>query len=365
MLRSLSSVVSKAAIRPSSVAPAVARGFHASALRQKEMTVRDALNLALEEEMKRDEKVFLMGEEVGQYQGAYKVSKGLLDKFGPSRVIDTPITEMGFAGIGVGAGLAGLRPIIEFMTFNFSLQAIDHIINSAAKAHYMSGGDLTCPIVFRGPNGAASAVAAQHSQCFAAWFGSVPGLKVLAPWNAEDAKSMMKAAIRDNSPVVFLENELMYGQTFNVSDEVLDPEYVAPIGKAKIEKAGKHVTVVTFSKMVGLSLQAAQQLAGEGIDVEVINLRSIRPLDRATIIESVKKTSRLVTVEEGWPHFGVGAEIASTVFESEAFDYLDAPVERVTGADIPMPYAFNLEKLAVPQVENIVRAIKRTVYRKK
>jgi pyruvate dehydrogenase E1 component beta subunit len=310
----------------------------------------------MEEEMKRDSRVFLLGEEVAQYDGAYKVSKGLLAKLGPDRIIDTPITEAGFAGIAVGAAMAGLRPICEFMTWNFSLQAIDHIINSAAKTHYMSGGQQAVPIVFRGPNGPSGAVGAQHSQCFAAWYGSCPGLKVVAPWDAEDAKGLMKAAIRDNNPVVFLESESMYGEAFPITADLTNPDFLIPIGKAKIMRAGTDVTIVTFSRPVGKCLKAAAELAAKGISAEVINLRSIRPLDRDTIIQSVKKTSRLVTVEEGWPQHGVGAEIISLVNE-ECFDYLDAPPLRVTGADVPMPYAFNLEDHVTPQVNNIVNMV--------
>lgn len=339
----------------------------ASALRNysgatKEMTVRDALNSALDEEMSADPKVLLMGEEVGQYQGAYKISKGLLDKYGPDRVIDTPITEAGFTGIGVGAAYSGCKPVIEFMTFNFSMQAIDHIINSAAKSNYMSAGQIPVPIVFRGPNGAAAGVGAQHSQCYAAWFGAVPGLKVVAPYSSEDARGLLKAAIRDPDPVVFLENELLYGESFPVSAEVLDSSFCLPIGKAKIEREGKDVTITAFSKMVGFSLQAAEILAKEGISAEVINLRSIRPLDRATINASVRKTNRLVTVEEGFPQHGVGAEICTSVVE-DSFGYLDAPVERISGTDVPMPYAANLERMALPQVDDIVRAAKRACYR--
>lgn len=328
----------------------------------KELTVRDALNSALDEEMAADPKVFIMGEEVGEYQGAYKVSRGLLEKYGPDRVRDTPITEAGFAGIGVGAAYYGLRPVVEFMTFNFSMQAIDHIINSAAKSNYMSSGQLSVPIVFRGPNGAAAGVGAQHSQCYSAWYASCPGLKVLTPYSSEDARGLLKAAIRDPDPVVFLENELLYGESFPVSANVLDSNFCLPIGKAKIEREGKHVTITSFSKMVGYALQAAEILSRDGISAEVINLRSIRPLDRDTITASVKKTNRLVTVEEGFPQHGVGAEICAIVVE-ECFEYLDAPVERIAGADVPMPYAANLERLAVPQVEDIVRAAKRACYR--
>ncbi|KAG6413198.1 hypothetical protein SASPL_125905 [Salvia splendens] len=312
------------------------------------MTVRDAINSALDEEMSADPKVFMMGEEVGEYQGAYKITKGLLDKYGPERVVDTPITEAGFTGIGVGAAYHGLRPVVEFMTFNFSMQAIDHIINSAAKSNYMSAGQISVPIVFRGPNGAASGVGAQHSQCYAAWFGSCPGLKVLAPYSAEDARGLLKAAIRDPDPVVFLENELLYGESFPVSAETLDSSFCVPIGKAKIEREGKDVTIVAYSKMVGFSLQAADILAKEGINAEVINLRSIRPLDRSAVNASVRKTNRIVTVEEGFPQHGVGAEICATVVE-DSFEYLDAPVERIAGADVPTPYAANIERMAFPQ----------------
>mmetsp|Transcript_15429 Transcript_15429/g.60298 ORF Transcript_15429/g.60298 Transcript_15429/m.60298 type:complete len:358 (-) Transcript_15429:26-1099(-) len=324
----------------------------------KAMTVREALNSAIAEEMRKDEKVLVMGEEVAQYQGAYKVTKGLLEEFGVKRVVDTPITEAGFAGIGVGAGMAGLKPIVEFMTWNFALQAIDHIVNSAAKLRYMSGGKLGSPIVFRGPNGPPRGVGAQHSQCFAAWYGSVPGLKVVAPWNCEDARGLMKAAIRDPNPVVMLENEILYNETFDVSKEALDSEFVIPIGQAKIEREGTDLTIVTFQRMVGESLKAAAELEQEGISVEVVNLRSIRPLDIGTITESVKKTNRLMTVEEGWPHFGVGAEIAATAMEY-CFDDLDAPVERITGADVPMPYAHTIEADAMVKVENIVNGARR------
>ncbi|KAI9362522.1 thiamine diphosphate-binding protein [Zopfochytrium polystomum] len=315
----------------------------------------------MDEEMTADEKVFILGEEVARYNGAYKVTKGLLDKFGEKRVIDTPITEMGFAGIAVGAALAGLKPICEFMTFNFSMQAIDHVVNSAAKTRYMSGGTIEVPIVFRGPNGAAAGVAAQHSQCFAAWYGSVPGLKVVSPWSAEDAKGLLKAAIRDPNPVVVLENELMYGISFDVSDAVLSKDFVLPFGKAKVELEGSDVTIVAHSRPVGFALDAAKELAKLGVKAEVINLRSIRPLDMDTIIASVKKTNHLVTVEGGWPMFGVGSEIAAQILESEAFDHLDAPILRVAGADIPMPYAQNLETLSLPSVNNIVNAVKKSL----
>ncbi|MBE0531630.1 MAG: pyruvate dehydrogenase complex E1 component subunit beta [Rhodospirillales bacterium] len=323
------------------------------------MTVREALRDAMVEEMRRDETVFLMGEEVAQYQGAYKISQGLLEEFGEKRVIDTPITEHGFAGLGVGAAFSGLRPIVEFMTFNFAMQAMDQIINSAAKTLYMSGGQMGCPIVFRGPNGAAARVAAQHSQCFGSWFAHIPGLKVLVPYSGADAKGLLKAAIRDPNPVIFLENEILYGRTFEVP---IDPDFVLPIGRAKIERSGKDVTLVTFSLMVETALKAAEALAEEGIDAEVINLRSLRPLDTETIVASVKKTNRIVSIEEGWPTAGIGSEIAALMME-HAFDYLDAPVVRVAGADVPMPYAANLEKLALPQVETIIEAAKAVCYK--
>jgi pyruvate dehydrogenase E1 component beta subunit len=297
------------------------------------------------EEIERDPKVFLIGEEVGQYNGAYKVSKGMYDKYGPARIWDTPISEAGFTGIGVGAGLMGLKPIVEFMTWNFSLQAIDHIVNSCAKSHYMSAGDLNCPIVFRGINGVSAGVAAQHSQCFASWYSSVPGLKVVAPWNVEDIRGLLKASIRDPDPVVFLENEMMYGVTFDSPDHVFDKDFVLPLNQAKVEREGTDVTITAFSKMVGFSLQAADILKSQhGINAEVINLRCLRPLDRNTIIKSVKKTNRIVSVEEGWPQCGIGAEIAASIMETEAFDHLDAPLERITGADIPMPYSISIER---------------------
>jgi pyruvate dehydrogenase E1 component beta subunit len=325
----------------------------------KKVTVREALRDAMAEEMRADENVFLMGEEVAQYQGAYKVSQGLLDEFGARRVIDTPITEHGFAGLGVGAAFGGLKPIVEFMTFNFAMQAIDQIINSAAKTLYMSGGQMGCPIVFRGPNGAASRVAAQHSQCYASWYAHCPGLKVVAPWSAADAKGLLKAAIRDPNPIIFLENEILYGQSFEVPDT---SDFVLPIGRAKIERPGKHVTITAFSIMVGKALQAAEELAKEGIEAEVINLRSLRPLDTGTIVESVKRTNRLVSVEEGWPFAGIGSELAALMMD-EAFDWLDAPVKRVAGLDIPLPYAANLEKLSLPQPADIVAAAKAVLYR--
>jgi pyruvate dehydrogenase E1 component beta subunit len=325
----------------------------------KTQTVREALRDAMAEEMRRDPNVFLMGEEVAEYQGAYKISQGLLEEFGAKRVIDTPITEHGFAGLGVGAAFGGLKPIVEFMTFNFAMQAVDHIINSAAKTLYMSGGQMGCPIVFRGPNGAAARVAAQHSQCYASWYAHIPGLKVVAPWSAADAKGLMKAAIRDPNPIIFLENEILYGQSFQVPDA---PDFVLPIGKAKIEREGAHVTLVAFSIMVGKALQAAEALAKEGIEAEVINLRTIRPMDTATIITSLAKTNRCVTVEEGWATSGIGAEIAAQIME-QGFDHLDAPVARVAGKDVPMPYAANLEVLALPQVADIVAAAKSVCYR--
>ncbi|HOZ29076.1 MAG TPA: pyruvate dehydrogenase complex E1 component subunit beta [Hyphomonadaceae bacterium] len=341
---------------------AAAEGLHDPTLPDgvtyKKTSVRDALRDAIAEEMRRDESVFLMGEEVGQYQGAYKVSRGLLEEFGDRRVIDTPITEYGFAGLGVGAAFGGLKPIVEFMTFNFAMQAIDHIINSAAKTLYMSGGQMGCPIVFRGPNGAASRVGAQHSQDYSAWYGHVPGLKVLAPYDAADAKGLLKAAIRDPNPVVFLEHELMYGVEFDVP-EVED--FVLPIGKARIRREGTDVTLVAHSRMVKFALDAAEELADIGIEAEVIDLRSLRPLDTATVIESVKKTNRIVCCEEGWRFFGVGAEIAAAVTE-HAFDYLDAPPMRVAQKDVPLPYAANLEKLSLPHASDIVEAAKKVCY---
>ena len=323
------------------------------------VTVRDALRDAMAEEMRRDPDVFLMGEEVAQYQGAYKVSRDLLQEFGDKRVIDTPITEHGFAGLGVGAAMAGLKPIVEFMTFNFAMQAIDHIINSAAKTLYMSGGQLKTSIVFRGPNGAAARVAAQHSQDYAAWYGHVPGLIVLAPYDAADAKGLLKAAIRNPNPVVFLEHEMLYGTEFDVPEGI---DWVVPIGKAKVRREGTGVTLVAYSRMVGFCLKAAEELAAEGIEAEVIDLRSIRPMDYATVIASVKKTNRLVTVEEGCGPMGVGAEIAAKVV-AEAFDYLDAPPARVHQEDVPLPYAANLEALSMPSVEKIVNAAKAVCYR--
>jgi pyruvate dehydrogenase E1 component beta subunit len=321
----------------------------------KPTTVREALREAMSLEMRADKNVFLMGEEVAQYQGAYKISQGMLDEFGPRRVIDTPITEHGFTGMAVGAAMNGLKPIVEFMTFNFAMQAIDQIINSAAKTLYMSGGQMGCPIVFRGPNGAASRVGAQHSQCYASWYAHCPGLKVVAPWSAADAKGLLRAAIRDPNPVIFLENEILYGHTF---DCPVGDNFILPIGKAKIEREGTDITIVAFSIMVDVALKAAETLAEQGISAEVINLRTIRPLDVETIVASVKKTSRVVSVEEGWPFAGIGAEIAMTVTE-HCFDWLDAPPMRVAGLDVPMPYAANLEKLALPQPGWVVDAVKK------
>ncbi|MBN7756416.1 pyruvate dehydrogenase complex E1 component subunit beta [Nitratireductor aquimarinus] len=322
-------------------------------------TVREALRDAMAEEMRRDGDVFVMGEEVAEYQGAYKVTQGLLQEFGDKRVVDTPITEHGFAGVGVGAAFAGLKPIVEFMTFNFAMQAIDQIVNSAAKTLYMAGGQMGAPIVFRGPNGAAARVAAQHSQCYAAWYGHIPGLKVVMPYTAADAKGLLKAAIRDPNPVIFLENEILYGQSFDVPK--MD-DFVLPIGKARIHKTGKDATIVSFGIGMTYAVKAAEELAAEGIDVEIVDLRTIRPMDLDTVIESVKKTNRLVTVEEGFPQSSVGAHIASQVMQ-RAFDHLDAPVITVAGKDVPMPYAANLEKLALPSVAEVVEAVKAVSYR--
>jgi len=322
-------------------------------------SVREALRDAMAEEMRADDRVFVMGEEVAQYQGAYKVTQGLLDEFGERRVIDTPITEYGFAGIGTGAAMGGLRPVVEFMTFNFAMQAIDHIINSAAKTNYMSGGQMRCPVVFRGPNGAASRVGAQHSQNYAPWYAAVPGLIVIAPYSAADAKGLLKAAIRSPDPVVFLENELLYGQSFEVPR--LD-DYVLPIGKARVCREGKDVTLVSYSIGVGLALEAAEKLAGEGIEAELIDLRTLRPLDKHTILASLKKTNRMVVVEEGWPVCSIASEIISIVME-EGFDDLDAPVLRVTNEDVPLPYAANLEKAALIKSDDIIAAVKKVCYR--
>jgi pyruvate dehydrogenase E1 component beta subunit len=326
----------------------------------KTITVREALRDAMAAEMRADADVFLIGEEVAQYQGAYKISQGLLEEFGPRRVMDMPITEHGFTGMAVGAAFTGLKPIVEFMTFNFSMQAIDQIINSAAKTLYMSGGQLGCPIVFRGPNGAASRVAAQHSQCYASWYAHCPGLKVVSPWSAADAKGLLRAAIRDPNPVIVLENEILYGQSFECPTA---DDFILEIGKAKVEREGSDVTIVAFSIMVGMAMQAAEKLAEQGISAEVINLRSIRPLDTQTIAASVRKTNRLVTLEEGWPFAGIGAEVAMQIMET-AFDHLDAPPVRVTGVDVPMPYAANLEKLALPRLEQVVEAARSVTYRR-
>jgi pyruvate dehydrogenase E1 component beta subunit len=323
------------------------------------LSVREALRDAMAEEMRRDDRVFIIGEEVAEYEGAYKVTQGLLQEFGPRRVVDTPITEHGFAGLGIGAAFAGLRPIVEFMTFNFAMQAMDQIINSAAKTRYMSGGQMDCPIVFRGPNGAAARVAAQHSQDYATWYSHIPGLKVVMPYTAADAKGLLKSAIRDPNPVIFLENEILYGHKFEVP--ALD-DFLIPIGKARIARAGKDVTLVSFGIGMVHALQAAEELEREDIDAEVIDLRTIRPMDSATIIQSVKKTGRCITVEEGWPQSGVGAEIIAKIMEG-AFDYLDAPVIRICGKDVPMPYAANLEKLALPNAGEVVAAAKAVLYR--
>jgi len=361
--------VAEAAPAPVAAAPAAAGPISAASTfadpeipagtPMKKITVRDALRDAMAEEMRKDDRVFLMGEEVAQYQGAYKVSRELLQEFGDKRVIDTPITEHGFAGMGVGAAMAGLKPIVEFMTWNFAMQAIDHIINSAAKTLYMSGGQIKSSIVFRGPNGAASRVGAQHSQDYAAWYGNVPGLKVIAPYDAADAKGLLKAAIRDPNPVVFLEHEMMYGHEFDIPDV---EDWVVPIGKAKVRREGSDVTLVAYSRMVGFALKAAEELEKEGISAEVVDLRTIRPMDHATVLESVKKTNRLVTVEEGWGPMGVGAEIVARITEF-GFDYLDAPPLRVHQEDVPLPYAANLEALSLPSVEKIVKAAKAVSYR--
>jgi pyruvate dehydrogenase E1 component subunit beta len=323
------------------------------------MTVREALRDAIAEEMRRDGDVFLLGEEVAEYQGAYKVSQGLLEEFGARRVIDTPISEHGFAGLGIGAAMAGLRPIVEFMTWNFAMQAMDQLINSAAKTRYMSGGQMHCPIVFRGPDGPAARVAAQHSQEYSSWYAHIPGLVVIAPFTAADHKGLLKSAIRDPNPVIFLENELVYGHSFPVPDQA---DYLVPIGKARIARPGEHVTIVCYSRMVQLALEAAAALEADGVSAEVIDLRTLRPLDLDTIVASVKKTNRIVSVEEGWPFAGIGSEIAALMME-HAFDWLDAPVQRVTGKDVPLPYAANLERLALPQSEDIVAAAKAVAYR--
>lgn len=344
--------------KPTPVAHAADPALPAGTVMQK-LTVREALRDAMAEEMRSDPRVFVMGEEVAEYQGAYKVTQGLLEEFGPKRVIDTPITEHGFAGIGAGAAMGGLKPVIEFMTFNFAMQAIDHIINSAAKTNYMSGGQMRCPVVFRGPNGAASRVGAQHSQNYAPWYAAVPGLIVIAPYDAADSKGLLKAAIRCGDPVVFLENELVYGRTFDVP--VAD-DYILPIGKARIMRPGADVTLVSYSIGVGLALEAAEKLATEGIDAEVIDLRTLRPLDTATVLESLKKTNRLVVVEEGWPVCSIASEISAVCME-QGFDHLDAPVLRVTNEDVPLPYAANLEKLALVDTARIVKAVKQVCYK--
>ena len=342
---------------PPAAAPTPPEGTYSGAVAA--MTVREALRDAMAEEMRRDDRVLLMGEEVAEYQGAYKVSQGLLEEFGGKRVIDTPITEHGFAGLGVGAAFAGLRPIVEFMTWNFAMQGIDHIINSAAKTLYMSGGQVASPIVFRGPNGAAARVAAQHSQDYASWYAHCPGLIVIAPYSAADAKGLLKSAIRNDSPVLILENEILYGRNFD--DVPTDPEHLVPIGRARIARCGEHVTITAYSRMVEMALEAANALAEDGIEAEVIDLRTLRPLDTETIVHSVKKTNRIVSIEEGWPYAGVGSELAAVMME-QAFDWLDAPLKRVTGADVPMPYAANLEALALPQVESVVEAAKSILY---
>jgi len=342
---------------------AVARCFSTTPYSSQKMAVRDALNSAMDEELARDDRVFIMGEEVAQYDGAYKVTRGLWKKYGDKRVKDTPITEMGFAGIATGAAMAGLRPICEFMTFNFAMQAIDQVINSAGKTLYMSAGMVNVPMVFRGPNGAALGVAAQHSQCFASWYSQVPGLKVVSPWDAEDARGLLKAAIRDPDPVICLENELVYGLSYDVSDAVMDKDFVIEIGKAKVHRKGKDLTIVTHSRPMIHSIEAAEELAKHGIDVEIVNLRTLRPLDTPTIIESVKKTNHLITVEGGWPQCGIGSEICARIMESEAFHYLDAPVIRVTGADVPTPYAKTLEDVCFPQTSRIVEAVRKVLNR--
>ncbi|KAG2392996.1 hypothetical protein C9374_009573 [Naegleria lovaniensis] len=344
----------------------IQRNFSTKSTACVQITNRDAANKALDEELARDEKVFILGEEVAAYNGAYKITKGLFDKYGGDRVIDTPITEMGFAGIAVGAALGGLRPICEFMTFNFAMQAIDQIINSAAKGHHMSAGFLRCPIVFRGPNGAPPAVSAQHSQDYASWYANCPGLKVVCPYSAEDYKGLLKAAIRDDNPVIVLESESLYGQTFEIDEKILnDKDFVIPIGKSKVEREGKDITLVGYGRALNAALGAAERLQKEGISAEVINLRTIRPLDMVPILASVKKTNRLITVEEGWPHCGIGAEIIAQVMESDAFDYLDAPVLRCTGVDVPVPYAENLERACFPDPDIVCAAVNKVLYRKK
>jgi pyruvate dehydrogenase E1 component beta subunit len=349
----------------SSILPAVGtRAFSSGEV--IEMTVREAINQGIDEEMERDPTVFILGEEVAQYQGAYKVTKGLYDKYGGTRVIDTPITEMGFTGLAIGASLQNLRPIVEFMTINFSMQAIDQIVNSAAKQLYMSGGNLACPIVFRGPNGFSAGTAAQHSQCFAAWYSSIPGLKVVAPYSSEDAKGLIKAAIRDPNPVMILEHELMYGVSFPMSVAAQSSDFLIPIGSSKIERPGTDVTIISFSKTVGLALDAAQfAQESRGLSVEVLNLLSLRPLDRKAIIASAKKTGRVISLEQGWPQCGISSEIAAILMETEAFNYLDAPMERITGADVPMPYETALEHASLPQLDDVMSAVDRVTFRAK
>lgn len=327
------------------------------------MTVREALNQAMDEEIARDNRVFLIGEEVGQYDGAYKVSRGLWKKYGDRRVIDTPISEMGFAGLAIGAAMSGLRPICEFMTFNFSMQAIDQVINTAAKTFYMSAGNQHVPIVFRGPNGASAGVAAQHSQCFGSWYAHCPGLKVLSPYDCEDCKGLLKTAIRDPDPVVFLENEILYGQTFTLTEEAMSKDFLLPIGKAKIMRTGKDITLVAHARAVETCLLAAEDLAKKSIDCEVINLRTLRPLDFPTIIESVKKTNHMVTVEQGWPQCGIGADVCARIMENEAFFYLDAPIWRVTGVDVPMPYGTTLENETLPKPLDVSEAVHKVLGR--
>jgi pyruvate dehydrogenase E1 component beta subunit len=350
--------------QPTSTAPSppAAEAAPASPARgeAKSITVREALRDAMAEEMRRDDRVFIMGEEVAEYQGAYKVTQGLLDEFGPKRVIDTPITEYGFAGIGTGAAMGGLRPIVEFMTFNFAMQAIDHIVNSAAKTNYMSGGQMRCPVVFRGPNGAASRVGAQHSQNYAPWYASVPGLVVIAPYDAADAKGLLKAAIRSEDPVVFLENELVYGRGFELIQD--DDDHLVPIGKARVVREGRDVTIVSYSIGVGMALEAAQLLAGEGIEAEVLDLRTLRPLDREAVLTSLAKTNRLIVAEEGWPVCSIASEVSALCME-QGFDNLDAPVLRVCNEDVPLPYAANLEKIALIDVARIVAAVRTVCYR--
>lgn len=349
-------------MKPVKVMLSFGRSFSVSRIASaKTMTVRDAANSAIDEEIERDERVFLLGEEVAQYDGAYKVSKGLWKKYGDKRVIDTPITEMGFAGLAVGAAMAGLRPICEFMTFNFSMQAIDQVINSAAKTFYMSAGKINVPIVFRGPNGASQGVAAQHSQCFGAWYAHCPGLKVVSPWSSEDYRGLIKSAIRDPDPVVVLENEILYGESYPVSDEALSKDFLIPIGKAKIERQGKHITLIAHSRAVRTCMEAAQELAGQGIEAEVINLRSLRPLDMNTIFNSIKKTNHAISVEQGWPQHGIGSEICAQIMESDTFFHLDAPVIRLTGVDVPMPYAKDLEAAAIPRPPDVIGAVKKVL----